>query len=244
MTAITASDEIQAAAIHRIQRRVDRFAADHGNRGRRQAGDHVGVVRRRFLEMSARELAAVTVAQPVDYGRIGLQHHADGHAPHEHAGNLPALLRHARFLLDQRGHDQGLIRPAVRQIGCALIPFLGQDFVETVIGGLQQLDVGHATYETVGVGEEPPFRENPGMAELVHDLAVAQAVKGVLDFFFFGQRHTDLMEIPAFDQGEAVLDHFPALPQVDQAFDSHAGRHAVFAAVQRLLGQVEAPVNA
>ncbi|MOA49039.1 hypothetical protein D3C78_1718690 [compost metagenome] len=52
------------------------------------------------------------------------------------------------------------------------------------------------------------------------------------------------MEIPAFDQGQAVLHHFPALPQIDQAFDGHTRRHAVLAAVQRLFRQVEAPIDA
>ncbi|MNE99350.1 hypothetical protein D3C80_1980130 [compost metagenome] len=72
------------------------------------------------------------------------------------------------------------------------------------------------------------------MTDLVHNLTVAQTVQGLLKFFFLGQGRTDLVEIPAFDQGQAVLHHFPALPQIDQAFDGHARRHAVLAAVQRL----------
>ena len=70
------------------------------------------------------------------------------------------------------------------------------------------------------------------MAELLHHLAVAQTVEGLLELFFLGQSCADLTEIPAFDQGQAVLNHFPAFPQVDQAFDGHARLHAVFAAVQ------------
>jgi hypothetical protein len=34
--------------------------------------------------------------------------------------------------------------------------------------------------------------------------------------FHLGQRGADLVEIPAFDQGQAVLHHFATLPQVDQ----------------------------
>ncbi|MNL39094.1 hypothetical protein D3C87_1613500 [compost metagenome] len=82
------------------------------------------------------------------------------------------------------------------------------------------------------------------MPQFLHDLAIAQTLEGLFEFFFFGQGRADLVEIPAFDQGKAVLNDFPALPQVDQPFDCHAGLHAVFALVQGLPGEIEAPVNA
>ncbi len=40
------------------------------------------------------------------------------------------------------------------------------------------------------------------------------------------------------------MHHFTTLPQADQAFGSQAWGHAVFAAVQRLAFEVEAPVQA
>ena len=244
MAAVAASDKVEAGAFHRIECRVDGFAADHGNRCRRQAGNHIGVVGGRFLEMGASQLAVVTVTQAIDHRWVRLQQHADLHPTHEHAGNLPALLWHAGFLLHQRGHDQGLIGTGVRQVGGTLTPLLGQYVVEALVSGFEQFGVGHATHEAISVGKESSLGKNPAMAELVHDLAVAQAFQGLLELFFLGQGRTDLMEIPAFDQGQAVLHHFPALPQIDQTFDGHAGRHAVLAAVQRLLGQIEAPVDA
>ena len=48
VTAITPGNKIEAVARHRVQRRMDRFAPDHGDRRRRQAGNHIGVVRGRL----------------------------------------------------------------------------------------------------------------------------------------------------------------------------------------------------
>ena len=59
----------------------------------------------------------------------------------------------------------------------------------------------------------------------------------------FGQRAAHLTEIPALNQGQAVLDHFTALPQTNQVLGGHAGRHAVLTAVQRLTFKVKAPVK-
>ncbi len=81
------------------------------------------------------------------------------------------------------------------------------------------------------------------MAELVHDLAIAQARQGLHDLFVLGQSRPYLPKVPAFDQRQAVLHHFAALPQADQALRGQARSHAVFAAVQRLTIEVEAPVK-
>ncbi|MNT17776.1 hypothetical protein D3C72_1529510 [compost metagenome] len=243
MGAIATRHEVKAVAVHRIECRMDGFATDHRNRRRRQSRIHVSVIRRRFPEVSPGQLAAVAVAEAVDHRRVGLQQHAHRHAPHKHAGNLPALLRYAGFLFHQRSHDQRLVGFGVRCICSALFPLLGEHFIEAVVSGFQHLDIGHAPHVTIGVREEAPFRKNPGVAELVHDLAIAQTVEAMFELLFPGQRCADLTETPAFDQGQAVLNHFPAFPQVDQAFDGHAGLNAVFTAVQGLSGEVEAPIH-
>ncbi|MNN13834.1 hypothetical protein D3C81_1268800 [compost metagenome] len=173
-----------------------------------------------------------------------MQQHADAHAPHEHPGDLPALLRHAGFLLDQRRHDQRLVRIAIRHVAGALRPFLGQHFFQARVGLLEELDVAHAAHEAVGIGEEAPFREHSRMAELVHDLGVAEAVDGFLDLLVPGQRRTYLAEIPALDQGQGVLHYITTAPDLEQVAHGHARSHAVFAGMQGYASHVEAPVQA
>lgn len=89
MAAIATRNEVQAGAIHRVQRRMNCFAPDHRNRCRRQAGNYVGVVRRRLFQMRPSQLAGVAIAQTIDDGRVGLQLHAQRHSTYEDAGNLP-----------------------------------------------------------------------------------------------------------------------------------------------------------
>ena len=150
----------------------------------------------------------------------------------------------AGFLLHQRSHDQRLVGIAVRQVGGALGPFLGQHFFQTHVGLLQQFDVAHAAHEAVGIGEEPALREHTGMAEFVHDLGVRQAIQGVLELFMLGHGRAQLAEGPALDQGQVVLNYVAPAPGVEQLLDGHARGEAIFAGVQRGTGHVEAPVQA
>ncbi len=188
MAAIAPGDEIQAAAGHRVQGGMDRLAADHGDRRRRQAGNHVGVIGVGFLEVRAGQLAGVALAQAVDHRRVGLQQHADFQAAHEHPGDLAALLRHTGFLFYQGGHDQRLVRVGIRCIGGALAPFLGQYIIQAVVGFFQEFDIGHAAHEAVGVRKESPFGKHARVAELVHHFVVAKPRQGLHDLFVFGQR--------------------------------------------------------
>ncbi|MNO04495.1 hypothetical protein D3C81_2255420 [compost metagenome] len=61
------------------------------------------------------------------------------------------------------------------------------------------------------------------MAELLHQFAVAQAIEGLFQLVGFRQRRSNLAEVPALHQGQAVLNHFAALPKADQALRSHTG---------------------
>ena len=81
------------------------------------------------------------------------------------------------------------------------------------------------------------------MTQFGHQLFVAQTCEGLLKLGLLRQGGTHLTEIPAFDQGQAVLNHFATLPQGQQRLSVHAGRHAVFATVQRLPGKIEAPIQ-
>ncbi|MNS84031.1 hypothetical protein D3C72_1178430 [compost metagenome] len=244
MAAIATGDEVQAGAIGRVERGVNRFATDHGDRGRRQAGDGVGVVGRRLAQVGAGDLAVVALTHAVDHRRVGLQHHAQAQAPHENASDLPALLGNAGLLLYQRGHDQRLVRVTVWQVGGALGPLLGQHFVQAHVGLLQQLDVAHTAHEAVGVREEAPLGKHTGMAELVHHFRIGQPIQRVLDLFMLGHGRAHLAEGPAFDQGQVVLHHVGPTPGIEQLLHGHAGGQAVFAGVQGGAGHVEAPVQA
>ncbi|MNN05446.1 hypothetical protein D3C81_1182050 [compost metagenome] len=108
---------------------------------------------------------------------------------------------------------------------------------------LKELDIGHAAHEAIGIGEEAPFREHPGVTELVHHLGITEAIKGLLDFFMLGQRRAHLAEVPAFDQGQAVLHDIATTPNLEQVANGHTRGHAVLAGVQRHPRHVEAPVQ-
>ncbi|MNF94514.1 hypothetical protein D3C84_772260 [compost metagenome] len=73
MTTIATGDEVQTAARRRVQGRVNGFTSDHGDRRRWQASIGISVVRRRFAQVGAGDLAVVTLSHAVDHGRVGLQ---------------------------------------------------------------------------------------------------------------------------------------------------------------------------
>ncbi|MNZ75015.1 hypothetical protein D3C78_934840 [compost metagenome] len=52
------------------------------------------------------------------------------------------------------------------------------------------------------------------------------------------------MEGPAFHQREAVLHHIALAPEVDEVPPVHPRTQTIFAAVQGLSGEIEAPVQA
>ncbi len=155
MAAVAARDEVQRAAGGRMQRGMDRRAPRQGYRRRRQAVADIRIVRRVNLQILAPDVAVVLLAHGVDHRRIGLQPHALLQTPDEHAGDLVALGRHRRFLFDNGCHDQCLIGTVVRQVRAALLPLLRQRLSHAAIGAAQEIDIGRAAGEMIGIRVEP-----------------------------------------------------------------------------------------
>src|SRR5262245_20632479 len=105
MSAGPVSHEIELARTRRIGGRFQRRAARIGDGSRRQAVDHVGVVRRRLLDLAALDRtseSSLAADQSVDDGRIGLQLHLLLQPVGEYGGDARALVWTTRFLLDDR----------------------------------------------------------------------------------------------------------------------------------------------
>ena len=113
MSAGAVGDEIELLGARRLGGRLERGAARIGNRRRRQAIDHIGVVRRRLLDFAAHDRASqrpFAADQTIDDGRIGLQLHLLLQAVDEDRSDARALLRPAGFLLNDGGKDDELLR--------------------------------------------------------------------------------------------------------------------------------------
>ncbi|MNZ77325.1 hypothetical protein D3C78_958600 [compost metagenome] len=194
--------------------------------------------------MRAGQVAGIALAQPVDHRRIGLQQHAQAQTADEQAGDRFALFGNAGFLLHQRGHDQRLIGLAIGQSLGTLAPLFIQHAGQALVGLAQQVDVAHAAHVAIGVGEEASFRMLAFETEALHHGRIVQAGQGLLQALLTDQRGAQLLEAPAFDQGQAVLHHLAAPPQIKQVAPGLARGQAIFAAVQGLAVEIEAPVQA
>ena len=243
MATVASRDEIQGGAIKRVERRVNRLAANHGDRRRRHAVDGIGVVGRWRTQVGAGDAAVVALAHTVDDGGVGLQAHAHAQPAHEHAGNLAALFGYTGFLLDHRGHDQRIVGLAIGQTLGAFLPLLGQYALKTDVGLLEQVLVAHAAHVAIGIGEETPFRILPGQAQALHQLGIGKIGQALLQTLLASQSGAHLAEVPALDQGQAVLHHLTALPQAEHVAGVVFGKQAVFAAVHGRRAQIEAPVQ-
>ena len=98
-----------ALVMRRLHRRQQGALARHGNRRGRQPGAGVGVPGRVGQQVAPAQVAVELVAQAVDDGGVGLQHHADAQAVVEHAGDHGPVAGAAGFLLDDAGQDQRLV---------------------------------------------------------------------------------------------------------------------------------------
>ncbi|MNC19322.1 hypothetical protein D3C75_672520 [compost metagenome] len=193
--------------------------------------------------MGAVQVAGVALAQTIDHRRIGLQQHAQAQTADEHPGDFLALVGRAGFLLHQRGHDQRLVGLAIRQSLGALLPFLVEHAAQLFMGLTQQVDIAHAAHVAIGIGEEAPFWMLTAETETLHHCRIVQIGQGLLQALLGRQRAAQLAEGPALDQGQAVLHHLTALPLGQQITGGLPGCQAVFATVQTLAVEIEAPVQ-
>jgi len=100
----------------------------------------------------ALEIAVERLAQAVDDRRVCLQAHADAQAVHQHAADHVALARLAGLLLDDRGHDQRLVRRLVKRgRGVARFPFLLQTALHRPVRAAQDREIARALAEEVSV---------------------------------------------------------------------------------------------
>ncbi|CUJ79650.1 Uncharacterised protein [Achromobacter sp. 2789STDY5608633] len=226
-----------------LHRGQQRRAAGGGDRRGRQARARIGVPGRVGLQVALADAALVGVAHAVDDGGVGLQQHADLQAVGEHARDAAALRAMAGFFLDDGRQHQRLIGRGQRQVGLALGPGVVQDALAFLVGAAQQVVVGAARREDVGVGEEQAFRMLDVRAQALHQGFVADVAQGLLDVGILAQRLADLAEGPAFQEGDLALGHVAAR----HAFQQQPGRVAVDGLVAAgldqlvLLGQARHP---
>jgi len=102
-------DEEQVVGTGRMLHRRQRLLAEEGNRSGWQALVPVGVVGRVQLEVLPRQEGPM-VSQRVFQGRTGAKLHVMGKPVEEHRGNQPVTLSAGRFLLDDAGQYEELVR--------------------------------------------------------------------------------------------------------------------------------------
>jgi len=230
--AVADCDEIQLAAGCRVERRRQRGATRQGDRRRRQAAPGVGVVGRVGVQVAPAQVAVEAAAEAVDDGRIGLQAHADGEAPAEHAGDAPALVGDAGLLLDDRGQDQRLVGTGDDARLVASCPGLVERLAHRLVGLAEQVEVAGAAPVGVGLGQEPALRVLALAAQHRHHPGIGLVGDGLRQRRLSGQRPPQVGEGPALDDGEAVLDDAAARELVEQAARVQAGLQQVLARLQ------------
>ena len=133
--------------------------------------------------------------------RVDLQAHADAQAVDEHAADQVALARLARLLLDDRGHDERIVRRAVGNVLFAPGPFVGEMPLHGAVGAAQHREVARALGEKIGIGKEQPLGMGlGGAAARRQDLGFVEAGAVVAQVRARVERGAELHEGPALDQ--------------------------------------------
>ncbi|CAB3740433.1 hypothetical protein LMG3458_05724 [Achromobacter deleyi] len=193
--------------LHRRQQRGPAGCRD--GRGR-QARTRVGVPGRIGLQVALADAALVGVAHAVDDGGVGLQQHADLQAVGEHARHAAAFRPMAGFLFDDGRQHQRFIGRGHRQVGLALGPGVVQDALAFLVGAAQQVEIGAARREDIGIGKEQAFRMLDIGPQAFHQRFIADVAQRLLDVRVLAQRLADLAEGPAFQEGDLALGHVAA----------------------------------
>ena len=205
--AVADRDEVQRIALGGMGDGLQRGLARHRDRGRRQAGAGVGVVRGVGGQVAAADVARVSRAHAVDHGGIGLQAHADLQPAREQAGDLRPFLGDAGFLLDDGGQGQRLVLALQRQVRRARGPGRIQRLLHRIVCAPEDVEVGIAAHPGIGFRQEAAFRMLAGMAQRLHQCRVVEFLAVVPQPFDLGQRRAQVADVPAFDDGEAAPHH-------------------------------------
>ncbi|SAJ25420.1 Uncharacterised protein [Enterobacter cloacae] len=157
MPPFSVSHKIEIRRFGRVRGGLQRSFTRRRNRSRRQAANHVGIIRRWRLQIFSGNPAVVVFAHAVDDGRIGLQTHADAQTVNKHRGNLVTFGSHGRLFLDDRGHRHELVLIFIRQALCS--PFPGSVYRRDhfVVRALQNGHIGSACRIHPRIGPEPAF---------------------------------------------------------------------------------------
>src|SRR5262249_12473611 len=146
-------DEEKLLGARRVGGGFGRRAARVGDRPRRQAIDHIGVVAGLEVEIRPRDRtaeAAFAAHGALYAGRVRLQAQALVVPIAEHGRAPGAFLGLARFLLDDRGQDHELIGIFDWQIGRAPFPDLLDHSTLLVLHALDYLLARGAPREVIG----------------------------------------------------------------------------------------------
>jgi len=221
VTAGPIGDEIEVLGARRIGGGFERGAAGIGDGARRQAVDHVGIVRRGLFDLALHDGAAeraFAAGQPVDDGRIGLQLHLALQAIDEDRRHPRALVGLAGFFLHDRGQDDQLLRRLDRQIQRAMLPDFLQQVPVRLLHALDDLLARHAAGEFIG------FRQQRALARDFLDLSGERVgLQKLGDDLFGGQSLGD---------GQRMLDHFVLDERGDDVGKACALGELVFAVLE------------
>ena len=188
MCAITASHKVQIVRVGRVQGGPQGGQAGVGNRARRQAMDHIRVIRCRGLQVVAGEVS-VKILDAVDNGRVTLESDASAEPIVDHRRDQRAFGGLAGLFFNNRGQGNDLVQAQSQFDGPALqgqIPgdiktgdhpaqdFSGRIPNRELIGGRveiafeavggqspvgQELGVGIQTHKALSRAESPLFEQ-------------------------------------------------------------------------------------
>ena len=146
------------------------------------------------------QLAIVSLAQPIDHARVGLQRHADAKAVDEHARDLAAICRQTGFLLDDRGQYQGLVGGADRQVCSTPGPDRFKPLALQQRRAFEHGQVADTSAVDIGVGVKAALGRQSGLADRCHQLRLGHAGAERLEPGRPCELGAKLAEGPALDQ--------------------------------------------
>src|SRR3974390_906653 len=220
-------DKIEVLGTRGIGDGIERSAARIGDRTRRQAVDHIGVVGRRLLDLALQDRAterALAAGQSVNDGRVRLQPHLVLQAIDEDGGDTRPLLRLARLFFDDRGEDDELLRRLERQVEHTVLPNLRQQTPLRLLHPLDDLLARHTAGKFVGLRQQRALARN--FLDLARELVVLQ------------ETSDDLLGRQPLRDGHGVLYHLVFNDDVDNVGKTGVLAELIFAGF-KILARLE-----
>ena len=100
----------------------------------------------------------------------------------------------------------------------------------------EDIEVGRALAEEVGIGEEKSLGPHARLAERAHDRVIVQPGQAVVEGRFPLERTPQVTEGPAFDDRDGVLHHLAGLEQREQRPRCRSRRDVVLAGADLRVG--------